>query len=261
MEIKLEPWVHDCALPGVEKVTYRSDMDGLEDWALMLKPTNGRDWVVGLHGHGSTGDQIYTRADLRALWLTKYRRLGLGVLSPNLRGNSWMCPEAVADLHALLAWVRTTGEVRNFFFLSGSMGGTGNLIYATIHPEDVALCGALCPVTDIVAFYHWCRPRPDPLMDEVCRALESAYGGSPAQAPEKYAKHVVVKHAGRLTMPVLVAHALGDGVIPVEQPRALRRAMDGAANLKYLEIEGGNHDTPLSKGGMIPWLEEQVQLL
>jgi pimeloyl-ACP methyl ester carboxylesterase len=172
-----------------------------------------------------------------------------------------MCPEAVVDLHALLEWARRTHGAQRFFFLSGSMGGTGNLIYATIHPEDVALLGALCPVTDIVAFYHWCRPRPDPLMDEVCRAMEAAYGGSPAQVPEKYARHVVVKHARRLTMPVLVAHALGDAVIPVEQPRALRQAMGEAPNLRYLEIPGGNHDTPLHAGGMIPWLEEQMRKL
>ena len=44
--------------------------------------------MVHLHGHGSHGDQIFTRPDIRDLWLSLYRELG--------HQSSGHLPEAVA---------------------------------------------------------------------------------------------------------------------------------------------------------------------
>ncbi|MFH1706501.1 MAG: alpha/beta fold hydrolase [Planctomycetota bacterium] len=214
--------------------------------------------MVHLHGHGSIGDQIFTREDIRASWLTRYRALGLGVLSPNLHGNAWMCPEAVADLHDLLAWVRKEYEVKSFYIVSGSMGGTGNLIYAIIHPEDVTALVALCPVTDIVAYHGWCQAHPGGVRDAIRLAIESAYHGRPDQVPDQYSGHIVTPYADRLTMPLFLAHATGDEVIPVKQSRELQRSLANAPNAVHVELAGGNNDTPLFQSGMLEWLEQQI---
>ena len=256
MNISLENWVHKKAPSGVDRLTYKSLEDGLKDWALAWRPPDkGNVWVVHLHGHGSTGDQIFTREDIREKWFTRYRELGLGVLSPNLRGNAWMCPEAVSDLHHLLRWVRQKYAVRAFYLVSGSMGGTGNLIYSILHPEDVTAVVALCPVTDIAFYHEWCLAHPGDVCHDIRLAIESAYSGAPSQVPDRYLPHVVIKNAHRLTMPVFLAHATGDAVIPVQQSRDLYKLLKGKPNVEYVEIDGGDHDTPLHHDAMPKWLE------
>ncbi len=259
MKMKIEIWNHPSAPPYVEKVAYTSDQDNKDDWALVRRPDRGDTWVVHLHGHGSTGDQIYTRVDLRELWLSHYLQLGLGILSPNLRGNAWMCPEAVADLHRLLRMIRREYGARTFCFASGSMGGAGNLIYAINHPQDVALMVALCPVTDMASFHEWCCIHPGGVRNEIRGAIESAYGGFPDQVPKRYAENSVVRHAHKLTMPLFLSHATGDDIIPVEQSRNLQQRLSHASNVTYVEIEGGNHDSPLHGSGMLKWLDQNVQ--
>lgn len=258
MNVECKPWLHPSAPSGVEKLDYRSEVDGRNDWALAWPPLRGRTWVVHLHGHGSSGDQVFTRADIRDEWLAHYRMLGLGVMAPNLRENAWMCPEAVMDLHLLVGWIRRQYDVREFLFLSGSMGGTGNLIYAIRHPEDVHAVAALCPVTDIAAYHDWCGAHPDGVRDEIRLAIEAAYGGTPDQEPERYSAHNVTRHAAKLAMPVLLSHAVGDEVIPVQQSRALHACMAAAWNLHYVEIPGGDHDTPLHQSGMLDWVDRHV---
>lgn len=253
MKISTEIWDRPGVPSNVQKVVYKSDQDGMEDWALVRRPDRGRTWVVHLHGHGSAGDQIFTRNDIRDLWLSHYLQRGLGILAPNLRGNAWMCPEAVSDLHFLLDVIRREYDGRAFWFVSGSMGGTGNLIYATVYPQDVALMVALCPVTDIASYHQWLLVHPGSIQDEIRAAIESAYGGRPDQVPEKYARHCVVRHARQLTMPLFLSHAAGDDIIPVEQSRSLQRCLP---NVMYVEIEGGNHDSPIHGSRMLPWLDQ-----
>jgi len=214
--------------------------------------------VAQLHGHGSTGDQIFTRADLRALWLPHYRRLGLGILSPNLRGNAWMGPDAAADLRALLNWARNALGAERFLFTSGSMGATGNLIYAVLHPEDASAVAARCPATDLAEYHAWLAAHPGGVRDEIRRAIESAYGGTPDEAPDSYSAHSALRHARRLTMPLHLSHGDADALIPVDQSRRLASALTGKPNVTYTEISGGNHDAPLKLRGALEWLERQV---
>ena len=259
MKVDRRPWIHESASAGVERLTYQSPLDGTLDWALASHPSRAAGpWIEHLHGHGSTGDQLYTRADIRAMWLLRYRALGFGVLSPNLRGNAWMCPEAAEDLHLLLNWVRHEYGVKAFYFVSGSMGGTGNLIYAMLHPEDVTAAVALCSVTDIGGYHEWCCGHPGGVRDEIRLAVESAYKGRPDQVSDRYSGHSVMRHADRLTMPLFLSHATGDDVIPVEQSRDLCRRLSTAKNVTYVEIEGGDHDSPLHKSGVLEWLESRV---
>ena len=252
-------WVEtECCFPvapaGVRRMEFVSEVDGLQDWAMAWPGLRTADWVVHLHGHGSTGDQIFTRPDIAEHWLGAYRQLGLGVLSANTRGNSWMSAPAAVDLSALLQEVRERLGARRFYFLSGSMGGTANLIYAATHPQDVTAAAALCPATDLASYHAWLLGHPTGVWDEIRRAIELAYGGTPAQRPEAYAAHSALAHADRLTMPLWLAHGDADGLIPVEQSRRLAQELAGRPGFGYLEIPSGDHDAPLLRGGMIEWL-------
>ena len=160
----------------IDRWEYESPVGGLSDWALLRNGREDNDlWVVVLHGHGAAGDQLFTRDDLKPRE-RQIAELGLGLLCPNLRGNAWMSPAAVDDLHFLLNRVRERRGARRFVFCSGSMGGTGNLIYAIRHPEDVAGVVALCPATDIGSYYAWAAARGD---ETVIAAIREAFDYEP----------------------------------------------------------------------------------
>lgn len=231
---------------GVLRLEYVSHVDETQDWALLWPPEQGALWAVMIHGHGSHGDQLYTREDLWRDWLPALRARGLGVLTPNLRNDAWMCPAAAADLHALLDYCRIGQGAERFLFVSGSMGGTSNLIYACLYPQDVAALVALCPATDPGSYCEWCLAHPEEsIQRQIGRALAAAYGGPPAENPAVYAQHSAVRHADRLTMPVYVVHGTRDDIIPVSQPRRLVGEMGDRDSFVYVEVPDGGHEVPL----------------
>ncbi len=228
------------------------------DWALALPPADDSDtWIINLHGHGSTGDQLYTRNDLRQRWLPVLLETGCGILTPNLRGNAWMSPPAVADLHGLLAHLRQQHGGRRFIFVSGSMGGTGTLIYATQHPQDVTGLVALCPATDLSAFVQWCGQRTaKPILAQIRQAILDNY----RQSVPAMQQHTTLAHVHQLAMPLFVVHGDDDATIPVEHSRRLAQAMQGRPNFHYLEQPGGNHDAPLwAMSDGLAWVMAQLR--
>jgi len=243
--------------PGVVRLDYRSRFDGQPDWALAWTPPRGNDWLVCLHGHGSGGSQLYVRPDLREHWLPAFRKLGLGILTPNLRGNNWMGPAAADDLADLLERLRSEFGAGRFFFFSGSMGGTGNLIYAIRRPGDAAALVALAPAADLTSYHAWCRRGNRAILREIADAIEKAYGGSPDGRPAAYRRHSALEHHEKLVMPTFIAHGREDAVIPVEQSRRLAEKRGGDAGFVYREIEGG-HDAPLLLPEAVEWLADLV---
>lgn len=247
---------------GVERLDYESGVDGTPDWALALRPEPNRHvWVVNLHGHGAAGDQLYVRPDIRDLWLPEIRRRGLGVLTPNLRGASWMSPEAAADLRDLLAHVRRVYGGRQFILLGGSMGGSAALAYAALRPQDADAVIALCPASDIGAYARWCARAETPIAREIGLAIQAAYAGEPDEIAGVYAARSAVRRASRLTMPVIVCHGDRDAVIPVDGSRDLSRAMKGRPDFRYVELAGGDHEAPLAEApDALEWALARLKL-
>jgi len=235
--------------PEVLRVDYRSPKDGYADWTLVRPSERAELWVVCLHGHGSHGDQLYTRPDIRDWWLSRFLQHRVGILTPNLRDNAWMGPAAAADLHELLAWTRNQYRVKRFLFFSGSMGGTGNLIYAVLHPDDVAAAVALGAASDPASYRRWCRTQQGGVVHEIADAIEESYGDH----ADLYHRHSPLKHASKLTMPVYLAHGADDAIIPVDQSQRLANAMAGRPNFIYREIPSGDHDSPLADGDAFDW--------
>lgn len=237
----------DARIPdAVLRLSYTSAADGRPDWALALPESREGLWVVCVHGHGSSGDQLYTREDLRDRWLPAFRAHGLGILTPNLRGNAWMSPLAAGDLQALLGEIRTRYSARGFVFFSGSMGGTSNLVYAALHPGDVAAVVALGAAADIGSYHAWCAGGPLPIHGQIAEAIEDSYGGDPGALPEVYLAHSALRHTDRLRMPLALAHGEEDRIMPVQQARLLAERMSGLPSFHYAEVPGGSHDSPLA---------------
>ncbi len=209
------------------------------DWALALP--GGRIGVVVIHGHGSHGDQIFMRADIKPrvpFMISK----GLGILAPNLRDNAWMSPEAADDLTELIGYAKKQYGWEKIILCSGSMGGTSNLIYAGLHPERVDGVVALGAASDLKRYVKWCDSRTErPICAEIAAAIRTAYHDDEALMD----RHSVCRNASNLTMPVFLYHGSADATIPVSESRILTGLLAGKQNFHYGEIYNGNHDSPL----------------
>ncbi|MFW5798149.1 MAG: alpha/beta hydrolase family protein [Planctomycetota bacterium] len=232
----------------LQRVDYTSCCDGLHDWALVRRPASGTaPMVVVLHGHGSGGDQLWVRQDLREKRWPFFEQSDFGIVSPNLRGNAWMGPAAAADLSGLVAVMLEHWGARPVILDGGSMGGTGALIFSVLYPEVVSAVVALCPATELAFYHRWCRDEPHEkaVVGEIADAIEAAYGGTPDDQPELYHRHSALGRAYRLSMPVYLAHGTEDDVIPFEQSAMVADALhrDGIATLA--PVPEGGHDAAL----------------
>ncbi|MEO6907446.1 MAG: alpha/beta hydrolase [Abditibacteriaceae bacterium] len=234
--------------PGLMRLEYQSEVDGFDDWALLLPGKIASAWIIVLHGHGATGDQLYTRQDIRQAWLPNFLVSGAGILTVNLRGNAWMSPAAATDLHELLQWMRIEYGLEQTLFYSGSMGGSSNLIYAALYPEDVNALVALGAATDIGSYYSWCLQQSLGIAHEIAIAIKDAYGGEPDAQKVLFKQHSALQNTSKLIMPVYLAHGAADVLIPVEQARELAKAMQDQKYFYYHEIPDGNHDSPAWDG-------------
>ena len=241
------------------RLDYRRYGDDVPDWALVLPPTGDvRTWLVNIHGHGSEGDQLYTRDDIREMWLMHYLRRGFGILTPNLRGNGWMSPSVVMDMDNLLDFLRSRYGAERFLFDGGSMGGTSSLIYATLRPENVSGLSVRGAATDLVFYLDYCQRQrnipSDPewhsiVLGQIADAIIEHYGGTPDECPEVYRAHSAIHHAERLRgIPFLFSHGVHDAIMPVVMARRFAAAMADNPDFTYVEMPGGEHDAPLSLG-------------
>ncbi|OQA84000.1 MAG: Alpha/beta hydrolase family protein [Lentisphaerae bacterium ADurb.Bin242] len=215
------------------------------DWALALP--GGKTGVVVIHGHGSHGDQVFTRPDIKPrvpFMISK----GWGILSPNLRNNAWMSPEAAEDLTALILYAKKQYGWEKIVLCSGSMGGTSNLIYAGLHPELADGVVALGAASDLKRYAKWCDRQTKPICHEIAAAIRAAYHDDETLLD----KHSVCRNASKLTMPVFLYHGSADATIPVSESRILAGLLAEKKDFYYGEIYNGNHDSP------IPFFEQAL---
>ena len=224
------------------RAEYTSAVDGLRDWYL-FRPGNARLCVVVLHGHGSQGDELVTehwRERLRD-WHECLNELDASVLCPNLRDHSWMSASAVADFAALLRQLKARHPWEQLVIASGSMGGTGALIFASRHPELVDGVVALGAAAAMPHYAEWCaQPGRLPVCGRILEAIRAAY-----PTPESLAAHDVCAHADSLRMPVLFYQGVADEVIPASEAIDLAERLKDKSDFHLTLVPDGNHDSPL----------------
>lgn len=237
---------------GLLRLDFTSGVDGARDWALVLPPAAGVDkWIVVIHGHGSLGDQLFTRPDIRELWLPQYLKRGYGIITPNTRGNGWMAPVVAEDFDGILDLIGEKYGPCKFRFESGSMGGTSILIYAVLHPEKINGMIIRGGAPDLPAYLEFCRKHESevPVLTEIAEAIMANYGGTPEEKPEVYFAHSAINHPERLRgIPLYYAHGSNDEIMPVSCSRRLAAKLCDREDFAYLEMPGGDHDSPLGVG-------------
>ena len=227
-----------------EKIVYQSNADGVEDWYMLCDAGRGSDCLVYLHGHGSRGDQLFTREDIKSR-LPLIAGLGLSVVAPDLRGNSWMNPTVVDDLADILATCREKYGFNRFVFVAGSMGGTGAMIFAIRHPELVDAVGVMGGATKLRRYCEFLRHAKLSIHREILDAIETHY------TERDYDLHDVSAQADKLTMPLYYAHGKADGIMPVAEMYDLRDKLEDRPGKVFRAIPRGGHDSPIPLFGEI----------
>jgi len=204
---------------GTVRIRFESSVDGNEDWALFRPGDPAKPVIVNIHGAFSTGDQIFTRRDIREHWLTVFLREDLSLLSPNARGTTYMSPATVVDTNDLLDLVGERFVPQpQFIFWGGSAGASSSVIFAVCHPERVSGLVALgtCDLLHRMEFAH---AGDHPVLKRLEQAIVEAYGGTPEEVPDVYRAHSALAHAERLTMPFFLASGEYDVLVPIEKVR------------------------------------------
>ncbi len=220
-----------------------SEIDGTLDWYLVRKGNPAKPLIVYLHGHGSNADQLLHRNDIVEGLTSFLVEQDYSVISPNYRGNSWMSEAAQQDLVQILQTEKKLLNYHKLLMISGSMGGTANLIFAMRHPELVDGIGVMGAATDLPAYISWlAQQNGSPILTEICEAIRTAF-----PTAEALERNSVCFHSEQLKdLPVVYYHGGADAVIPVMQARTLAEKMSISSKFIYHEISGGNHDSPLA---------------
>jgi pimeloyl-ACP methyl ester carboxylesterase len=220
-------------------IEFVAKVDGSKQRYVVIEP-EGHDLrqplhvLIALHGHGSDRWQFVRdgRDECRAAREAATRRRMLFV-SPDYRAKtSWMGPKAEADLVQIVAELKVRFRIGKVIVCGGSMGGTGALTFATLHPELVDGVVAFNGTANLVEY------------DRFQDAIAESYGGSKLQIPEEYRRRSAEFHFEKLTMPVATTTGGRDDIVPPESVlRMLKNVESSNPNVLSIHRPEGGHST------------------
>lgn len=99
------------------------------------------------------------------------------LVSPDYRAKtSWMGPKAEADVEQIIGALARTLPVKRVILCGGSMGGTGALTFAALHPHLIDGVVALNGTANLVEY------------ERFLDAIAESYGGTKEDSPDEYRK-------------------------------------------------------------------------
>lgn len=227
------------AEPNVEDIVFRAMVDGSEQRYVRVLPADfdaeqKHDLLLALHGHGSDRWQFVRqpRDECRAArdFAAKHNMI---FISPDYRAaTSWMGPKAEADLVQIITELKQQYRVRHVIVSGGSMGGTGCLTFAALHPELTDGVVSMNGTANLVEYENF--------LD----AIGKSFGGTKQEVPEEYKRRSAELWPERLTMPIACTTGGLDKAVP---PESVLRLMSELKKLKrdvlLVHRERGGHST------------------
>ena len=223
-------------------LAFTADCDGSTERVVELLPPDfdtavPHDLLIALHGHGADRWQFIREArdECRGTREAAARH-GAILLCPDYRApTSWMGPKAEADLVQIIAAAKERHRIGRVFVSGGSMGGTGALTFAALHPD---LVDGVCSLNGTANLVDYGR---------FLEAIAASYGGTKEEVPEEYRKRSAEFHAEALVMPVALTTGGRDDIVPPESVLRLHDSLTtlGRPVLLLHRPERG-HDTDLA---------------
>jgi dipeptidyl aminopeptidase/acylaminoacyl peptidase len=223
-------------------LSFTADCDGSTERVVELLPPDfdtavPHDLLIALHGHGADRWQFIREArdECRGTREAAARH-GAILLSPDYRApTSWMGPKAEADLVQIIATAKERHRIGRVFVSGGSMGGTGALTFAALHPDLVDGVCSLNGTANLVEYQRF--------LD----AIAASFGGRKEEVPEEYRKRSAELHAEVLTMPVALTTGGRDDIVPPESVLRLHGTLKSLGRpVLLLHRPDRGHDTDLA---------------
>lgn len=202
-------------------VSFTAVCDGTEQRYVLMLPagfeaSQSHDLLIALHGHGSDRWQFINDPQ-EACRATREAALARGMIyvSPDYRApTSWMGPKAEADLVQIISSLKKEYRVLRVFLCGGSMGATGSLTFAVLHPDLIDGVVAINPCANLVAY--------EGFQD----AIQASYGGTKKQVFQEYKNRSPEYWPERLTMPVGMTLGGKDETIPPDSALRLGKVLE-----------------------------------
>ena len=220
-------------------VAFKSTLDDTEQRYVVILPdefdqTQPHSVLIALHGHGSDRWQFVKdgRGECKAARDAAAKH-GLIYVSPDYRAKtSWMGPQAEADVVQILKELKTKYRVSKVIISGGSMGGTGALTFAGLHPDLIDGVVALNGTANLVEY------------DQFQDAIAASFGGSKAEKPEEYRQRSAELQLDRLTMPIALTTGGKDRAVPPESVLRLAAGLKAKGRkVKLIHQPAGGHST------------------
>lgn len=228
-----------AAEPEFEDCSFTAQLDQTQQFYVVIAPPQAKlaqqlDVLIALHGHGSNRWQFVKaeRDECRAARDAAKQR-GMLYVSPDYRAKtSWMGPAAEADLVQLIELLKRERSVRHVYLCGGSMGGTGALTFAALHPDLIAGVASMNGTANLVEYENF--------QD----AIRESFGGDKQTVPEEYRKRSAELQVEALRMPVGLTTGGKDTAVPPASVLRLAeklKALDRRVLLVHREA--GGHET------------------
>lgn len=240
----VRPPLENVRLAAVRPVTYPAgDGVGIPAYLTLPPGSDGRNLPAIVLPHGGPEARDEWGFD----WLPQYlANQGFAVLQPNYRGSAgygetWLQQNgfrswrtSIGDITAGARWLAEQGiaDPRRIAILGWSYGGYAALQSAVTDPDLFRAIVAIAPVTDLQQL------KDDARMFTSARNVAEYIGEGP---------HVVegspLRHASRITAPVLLFHGNHDNVVLVGHSQRMHRALRDAGRQSELTVFPGlEHD-------------------
>ena len=199
------------AASGFEDVVFTSKLDQTQQRYVIVLPEEfdaraAHALMIALHGHGSDRWQFVKegRDECRAARDAATAEKMIFV-SPDYRARtSWMGPAAEADLRQVLDELRVKYRIGRVLLTGGSMGGTGALTFAALHPQDIDGVVSMNGTANLVEY------------DQFQEAIAASFGGSKQQRPDEYRQRSAELNSARLSMPIALTTGGQDRLVPAD---------------------------------------------
>ena len=220
---------------SIEDVAFTARCDQTEQRYMLIRPPVApRDALIALHGHGSDRHQFVEdpRDECRAAREVAVAH-GMLFVSPDYRAKtSWIGPKAETDLVQLIEGLREKEGIQRVFLCGGSMGGTGALTFAALHPELLAGVASMNGTSNLVEYGNF--------QD----AIAESYGGSKQQVPDEYRKRSAEFFPERFAMPVGITTGGKDDLVPPQSVLRLAEKLKALGReVLVIHREDGGHET------------------
>ncbi len=222
-----------------EERAFRSEFDGSEQRYVVMLPEpfdaqREHHLLIVLHGHGSDRWQYVRQARGECAGARDVAlKHDMIYLSPDYRApDSWMGPAAESDLVQIIRHAHGAYRIGKVILGGGSMGGTGALIFAALHPDLVDGVVSQNGTANMLQYAKF--------QDSIARS----YGGTKAEKPEEYRQRSPELVPERFKMPVAVTTGGKDTLVPADSVLRLADALKKTnPDVLVIHRDSGGHAT------------------